>query len=143
MNTDINAKWSLEFAKTRRQTFRPQPMCWLSDARGIYIPRDFAASFANRDKDVQFVSDDDWAILEAGPNHEWYWEAWSNVTDNAIVTDSTAQTISKFGAPIEYVVYQDGDCLLVPVGMECNEQGAEWYWPGDETDDDEADDDSE
>ena len=54
---------------------KPEPLLWLSDARGIYIPRDFASSFADRAKSVSGVTDEDWAILEEGPDHDWYWEA--------------------------------------------------------------------
>jgi hypothetical protein len=32
------------------------------------------------------VSDKDWAILEAGPDHELYWDTWSEVEHNVIVT---------------------------------------------------------
>ena len=51
-----------------KMKLRPEPLLWLSDARGVYIPRDFANSFSNRAKDVTGVSDEDWAILEAGPD---------------------------------------------------------------------------
>ena len=45
-------------------------LLWLSDARGVYIPRDFANSFADRAKTVSGVSDEDWTILERGPDYE-------------------------------------------------------------------------
>ena len=40
-------------------THRPEMILWLSDARGQYIPRDFANSFSDRAKHVKGVSDDD------------------------------------------------------------------------------------
>ena len=49
---------------------KPDKQFWLSDARGIYIPRDFAQSFADRTKHVQGVDDEEWAVLDAGPDHE-------------------------------------------------------------------------
>jgi hypothetical protein len=89
-----------------------ESLLWLSDNRGVYIPRDFANSFADRAKHVRGVSEENWAILESGPDHEWYWEAWTEVCDNAIVTDEN-------GA--EYTVYQDGDCWLIPRDWEWSE----------------------
>ena len=92
---------------------KPEPMLWLSDARGVYIPRDFANSFADRAKTVSGVDPEDWAVLEAGPDHEWYWEAWDAVCRDAIVTDDKGS---------HFTVYQDGDCWLVPVGHEWPEE---------------------
>lgn len=91
----------------------PTMMLWLSDNRGVYIPRDFATSFKDRAKNVKGVSDADWAILEAGPEHEEYWDAWSSVLDNATVTDDHGR---------EYTLHQDGDLWLVPL---------EWVWDED------------
>lgn len=47
---------------------KPDMLLWLSDARGVYIPRDFAMSFADRAKSVTGVSDEDWETLEKGPD---------------------------------------------------------------------------
>ena len=105
---------------------QPELLLWLSDARGIYIPRDFARSFADRAKSVRGVSDTDWAILEAGPDHESYWDTWNDVCDWAQITDHNGH---------EFTVYQDGDCWLVPKGMEWNDEGHGWQWPSDEGDD--------
>jgi hypothetical protein len=95
------------------------PVLWLSDARGIYIPRDFATSFNDRARAVSGVSDEDWTILE-DPNHDFYWEAWQDVCDNAVITDADG---------IEYRVYQDGDCWLIPVGMEWDDRTEFFTWP--------------
>ena len=105
---------------TQMTTNKPEPMLWLSDARGIYIPRDFATGFADRDKTVSGVDDETWTILEEGPDHEWYWEAWEDVCNDATVTDEHGN---------KFTVYQEGDCWLIPVGMEWDDQ-KEWYvWP--------------
>jgi len=109
---------------------KPEPLLWLSDARGIYIPRDFATSFADRAKSVKGVSDEDWAILEAGPDHEYYWDAWSDVEANAIVTDDDG---------VEYGVYQEGDCWLIPMGMEWSDEEGGWVWPSDDEEEDDHD----
>ena len=99
---------------------KPEPLLWLDDHRGIYIPRDFANSFANREKDVSGVDAEDWEILEAGPDHEHYWEAWDDVCDRATVTDEHG---------VQYHVYQDGACWLIPLGMEWDEKNDFFQWP--------------
>ena len=104
-------------------TTKPETLLWLADNRGIYIPRDFANSFIDRAKSVSGVSDEDWAILEAGPDHEHYWDAWTEVCDSAKVTDNNGN---------EFSVYQDGDCWLVPVGMEWNDETGGFDWPAEE-----------
>jgi hypothetical protein len=101
----------------------PEPLLWLSDSRGVYIPRDFACSFNNRSKDVTGVSEDDWSVLEAGPHgSEYYWEVWQEVCDNATVTDVDG---------IVYTIYQDGYCWLIPQGMELHDDG-HFFWPDQE-----------
>ena len=100
---------------------KPDTMLWLSDARGQYIPRDFANSFADRAKHVSGVSAETWAILEQGPEAESYWDAWQEVCDNAVITDENG---------VKFFVDQDGDCWLVPVGMVWDEDNSGgWIWP--------------
>ena len=105
---------------------QPEPLLWLSDSRGIYIPRDFAKSFTDRSKSVTKVSDENWAILDAGPDHEFYWEAWQEVCDHAVITDDKG---------VEYFVNQDGDCWLIPKGMDWDDENDGWHWPEEEEDD--------
>lgn len=99
---------------------KAEPLIWLSDARGVYIPRDFAGSFSDRAKSVQGVDPKAWEILEAGPEHELYWDAWQDVLDYAIVTDEHGTV---------YRVYQDGDCWLIPDGMEWDDNEGWFAWP--------------
>jgi hypothetical protein len=101
---------------------KPEMLLWLSDARGVNIPRDFATSFADRDKTVSGVSPEDWQTLEDGPDAEWYWDAWADVCDNAVVTDENG---------VKYRVYQEGDCWLIPDGMEWNDETGGFEWPED------------
>lgn len=95
---------------------------WLDGNRGIYIPRDFAQCFIDRDKSVSGVNAETWAILESGPDHELYWDAWSAVLDNATVTDTDGTV---------YRLWQDGDLWLVEDGAESDETGeiseTGWY----------------
>jgi hypothetical protein len=120
---------------------RPDMMLWLSGARGVFSPRDFAQSFVDRAKHVQGVSDEDWTILERGPGYEdehgalvsneLYWDTWSDVEQNAVVTDEHGH---------KYRLYQDGDLWLIPDGMEYNEETDSFDWPDErESDDEESD----
>ncbi len=76
----------------------------LDSCRGIYIPRDFADSI-NRSliKDLEQFTDD----LETCKNtdHEWYWEAWTNILDN--------MQINLNNDGIFFNLYQDGDLFAV------------------------------
>ena len=99
-------------------TGKPEPMLYLSDARGIYIPRDFARD-TKRDC-ISGVDAADLELLARGPDEEWYWDAWASVLDNARVTDPVSGVV--------YRVDQDGDCWLVPEGMEWNDGGG-YFWP--------------
>jgi hypothetical protein len=107
---------------------KPETLLWLADHRGVHIPQDFAESFKDRDKDVSGVDAEQWAILEAGHEHEHYWDTWSDVMDSAQITIDG----------IEYCVWQDGDVWLIPDGMEYSEDNG-WYWPSEDDDDDEED----
>ena len=56
----------------------------LSDARGIYIPRDFVDGF---DLDKWGLDPDSWEVQTClkGPSYENddYWEAWASILDKA------------------------------------------------------------
>lgn len=111
-------------------THQPEPLLWLDDHRGIYIPRDFAGSFADRAKSVSGVSDEDWAILEAGPDHELYWDTWTEVEQDAVITDENGT---------EFTIYQEGACWLIPKGMEWSDSDDFFVWPSDYDDEEEDD----
>jgi len=101
-------------------TNKPEMMLWLSDSRGVYIPKAFADSFIDRSKHVSGVDAGQWETLEAGPDHQEYWETWQEVCDSAVITDENGH---------EYFIHQDGDCWLVPKGMEWNEDSDCFEWP--------------
>jgi hypothetical protein len=99
-------------------TDKPKPLLLLTDARGVYIPRDFTyhVSFEH----VANVSEEDWVILEAGPDHEHYWDTWEDVLRNAEVTSDEG---------VKYFLNQEGDLWLIPVGMTYDEETDGWRWP--------------
>lgn len=90
---------------------------FLSDTRGVYIPRDFAQC-VHREQ-VIGVSPEDWEVLEAGPDHEWYWETWQSVCDNAVITSKESGTV--------YTLDQNGDLWIIERGAEYNEQEDTYY----------------
>jgi len=79
-----------------------------SDARGRYIPRDFAEDgclencFNSMGKS-QDELDRSYAIL-MNPEHEWYWDEWSSVIDNAYWIDADK---------IHWTFDQDGDLFMI------------------------------
>ena len=75
----------------------------LDGNRGIYIPQAFAETM-NRDH-ISGVSPEQWAILEAGPYHEWYWETWADVESGAVLFDPDHG---------EMYLHQDGDLWAIP-----------------------------
>lgn len=96
---------------------KPEILLWLDDHRGRYIPRDFANCFVDRDRHVQGVSPERWAILE-NPDDEYYWEAWNDVLNDATVTMEG----------VVYRLHQDGALWLVPEGMEWNDDSETFEW---------------
>ena len=96
------------------------PICFITDAMGIYLPKNFVDLLKDCKSQVEGVKEDIWKILEAGPYEEHYWDAWEEVERNAIVSDVAGN---------KYRVHQDGDCWLIPVGMEWDETTNGWIWP--------------
>lgn len=97
------------------------PILFLSDARGVYIPRDFA--HAMRDAEgITGISDTDWQTLEAGPDNELYWETWTHVMENCQIAD-------KHGRCEYFTLYQDGDLWLIPEGMVWSSDDDWFVWP--------------
>lgn len=76
----------------------------LSDARGIYIPRDFVTDNYNQIAEDHCkawqIEPDDAAILASGTDHEYYWETWDTVLSNAQYIDEEGN---------KYSLSQDGD----------------------------------
>lgn len=75
----------------------------LSDARGIYIPRDFVIDeykeIAHEHCDKWGITQEDREILQ-NPDHEHYWETWDCVLNYAKYTADNGDV---------YTLHQDGD----------------------------------
>lgn len=80
---------------------------FLCDSRGVYIPQD-AWQCIDWSKLIDPPKYDPWVgeALEAGPDHESYWDAWSEVTDSPI------GDVERNG--VRYTVYlePDGDLFV-------------------------------
>jgi len=76
----------------------------LSDARGVYIPRDFITDKYNGIAvdhcKAWGITQEDAEILASGPDHEYYWETWDDVLSNAHYVDEEGN---------KYFLIQDGD----------------------------------
>lgn len=72
----------------------------ISDSVGIYIPQLFARNYGQH-----ILCDADRAILEAGPEHAEYWDAWDDVLGSTYVTDAKG---------LRYYLHQDGDLWAIP-----------------------------
>ena len=76
----------------------------LSDARGVYIPRDFVTDNYNEIAvdhcRAWGITDKDATILASGPDHEFYWGTWDTVLSNAQYTDEEGN---------KYFLSQDGN----------------------------------
>lgn len=81
-------------------------MLLLDSARGVYIPRDF---LTDNDNVPNWDHCEKWGLTQANqvqwlpacnPDHEWYWEAWDWVLNNA---EFTCENGHKFK------LLQDGD----------------------------------
>jgi len=67
----------------------------VSDHHGIYIPQVFAEQFQFSGIDVNDIN-----LVSKGPDHEWYWEAWESIINDAFQIDKNGNT---------WKLYQDGD----------------------------------
>jgi len=76
----------------------------ISDAAGVYIPKEWCEACADYPGWSGFDKDDVETCL-AGPDEEWYWEAWDNISQNAEFTNP------KDGS--KWMLWQDGDLWAV------------------------------
>lgn len=70
---------------------------------GVYIPQNFAEKVKR--EFVKGITDADYEILMAGPDHELYWDAWDTVLTNARIK-------LKVNHRYDRVLHQDGDLFI-------------------------------
>ncbi len=111
---------------------KPDMILFLDDHRGQYIPRDFALSIDRACVDAKWHDKLD--TLAKGPEgaldsepdaSDFYWDIWQELCDECVVTS----LIDK----VNYRIYQDGACWLVPEGMEWNEREKSFAWPSEDS----------
>jgi hypothetical protein len=95
-----------------------EPILYVDGYHGIYVPRQFALTTDR--SSTGNITREDWAILAAGPDHEFYCDAWDVVSRDALITDIDGN---------KFTLYQDSDLWLVPVGMEWSEEKDWFVWP--------------
>mgnify|MGYP003335682575 FL=1 len=86
----------------------PQPCLVCADTWGVYIPKRWCDDIAESDCAALGIDWRDVQTCQAGPDQEWYWEAWQAILDSAAMTDE-AGTVWR--------LYQDGDLWEVPDGF--------------------------
>ena len=84
--------------------------------RGVYIPEFFADTCSER---WQGIDPDDLAVLKQGHEHEEYWNAWTNVLDNAVMFDDDGY---------RYTLHHDGDLFLVCDAKMSREQYEQFHF---------------
>jgi hypothetical protein len=96
-----------EYYESLDDKYRQSWIHYASDSRGIYIPLFFARTIVR--EAVTGIDEEDYDVLESGPEHDGYWEAWNSVLQSATMVASG----------VEYRLHQDGDLWLIP--SECPE----------------------
>ena len=86
----------------------PKPCLVCGDNWGIYIPQRWCDDIAEPDCAALGIDWRDVQACQAGPDTEWYWEAWQSILDSAAMTDDNGTT---------WRLYQDGDLWEVPDGF--------------------------
>ncbi len=81
------------------------------DAAGIYLPQEFIKGYIILDWEVDPV---DAKIIEAGPEHDDYWEAWDAIVAEARYEDDKGNV---------WELYQEGDLWAVPEDYDWEEEG--------------------
>jgi hypothetical protein len=84
------------------------PNLVLLDTHGVYIPQMYCADLDKHLAECMGVDYQDVQTCQAGPDTEWYWEAWQNILDNAAVVNDG----------VTWRLHQDGDLWEVPDGYE-------------------------
>lgn len=86
----------------------PEPALVLLDTHGVYIPQLFCADITQEEAELMCVDWEDVQTCQAGPDQEWYWEAWSSILQSASFTDESGTT---------WTLHQDGALWEIPEGF--------------------------
>ena len=81
----------------------------MSDSYGVYIPHHFLDCRIG----WHGIAPEDAEIIAQGPDHEWYWEAWDSVLNNAFWIDAEGH---------RFTLHQDGDLWAICPDLMTNEE---------------------
>jgi hypothetical protein len=70
-----------------------EPQLLVSDAQGIYIAQIFCQQYRQCITNADQLKEDI-DICLVGPDHEFYWDAWENIIDNAELLDDNKEKMS-------------------------------------------------
>ena len=87
---------------------KPEPALVLADRHGVYIPQLFCEDITQEEAELLCIDWQDVQTCQAGPEHDWYWEAWDCILQSASFTDKSGTT---------WTLHQDGDLWEIPEGF--------------------------
>lgn len=95
----------------------PEAIILLLDShRGTNIPYDFIKEF-NLDL-FEGIERSDVDIIQEAPAHEWYWDAWASIIDQASYTDLSGN---------KFTLWQDGDLFLICDDLMTDEEYEDFF----------------
>jgi len=86
---------------------KPEPVLVLLDAHGVYIPQLWCSDIDQAQAEAIGANWQDVQTCQAGPDTDWYWEAWDSILDSVQVTDENG---------VRWTLFQNGDLWEVPDG---------------------------
>lgn len=91
----------------KQGTLITEPLLFFTDARGTYIPKDFAEFLNGNEKVEHNIAQEDIEVL-LNPDNEFYWDVWEGVLESKFKVKDTGQVLE---------LYQDGDLWVLPEGF--------------------------
>ncbi|MGO3281540.1 MAG: hypothetical protein ACTIKC_01970 [Psychrobacter sp.] len=88
----------------------------LNSNHGQFIPSIFASDFDMTRFNIDLGNYDKEALQDVG--HEWYWEAWQTIEDNAYLLDDNGN---------KYTLLLDGDLWLVCYELMTDEEKLNFF----------------
>lgn len=82
----------------------------IDGAHGIYVPQIFVESFNAAEWGIE---EEDIKVLKEGPSHEYYWDTWETVLNNAEFKDEDGKV---------WTLHQDSDLFAVREDHEWDEE---------------------
>ncbi len=81
-----------------------------SDGWGIYIPQRTADYL---EECWEGIKKEDLEIIQQGPNHDNYWDAWDDILNSAYLDEKEHPTLTDSKIKRRWHLYQDGDLWMI------------------------------